>query len=179
MAARSNIVRTSLVLTRRAMRRARCGLGAVVGRPALRERAAAVTVFAFIFAFLVGSVDFLITGGGPDWTPGAAEAAQIAQPRLAAPYARPVETESSASLALSTAQFDEPDYSIATEPLLGGPEYLTAYEADRARLYRQINATYERPQEAGNAPEKSANAAEADLEHLYFGAASEPSSRKN
>lgn len=88
--------------------------------PAARDRAAAVSTFAFIFAFAVLSVDYVVTGG-PDWNPDA-EAAELPAaytrvavpppPRLphAAPPERPAVVEPA-----------EVDYSLTTEDLLGGP----------------------------------------------------------
>jgi len=175
MADRSDFIRRPVLMARLALRRGRRAVAAVARDAALRERIVAAGAFAFIFAFLIGSVDYLITGG-PDWNPGAAEAAQIAHVRFVTLAPHAPATMGALQAEATALPLERPDYSVAAEPLLGGPDYLTAYEADEARLYRQINAMYERSLETDAAvdPEKPATATDSDLEHLFFGAATAP-----
>lgn len=93
--------------------------------PAKRDRVKAHLAFLLIFAFVVSSVDYLITGG-PDWNPaGDAYAMEMTGPRS---YATPVSAEPTA-LAAETEETElmaEVDYSFTTETLLGGPDTILA-----------------------------------------------------
>jgi hypothetical protein len=109
---------------------ARAIVNSVRAVPAARERALATAVFAAIFAFALGSVDYLITGG-PDWNPGGmgqAYAMEVAHPRYRAPQSVPAPA-SEALVLTETVAIEEEDYSIATEELLGGPDALNYAEA--------------------------------------------------
>lgn len=95
---------------------------------ALRERAAASGAFALIAMFALGSVDYLVTGG-PDWNPGGeAQAAELprAAPILAVERAPEPVVAPPPSLILVAAAL--PDWSVAAEDLLGGPEPAFASE---------------------------------------------------
>ncbi len=105
--------------------------------PVVRERIAATSAFAFIFGFLVWSVDFLVTGG-PEWNPGAQAA------ELQAAY---VQVEGPAPAFADAApppmQFEpialEPDYSISADSLLGGPDVvLTGWRHERVRAEAEV-----------------------------------------
>ncbi len=177
MAARSHLFRRPLVLSRRALRRVRAKLSAGLRNRAVRERSAAAAAFALIAAVLVGSVDYLITGG-PDWNPGAAEAAQIAPtPALIAAPVAPAPAPDPVGAAPRFA-LEAVDYSVATETLLGGPtDYAAVYEPDEARLYRQINAMY--AHDTVSAEDTPKPVSDADLERYYFGATTEPDPPKS
>ena len=90
---------------------------------AARERVAAAAVFAGIFVFAIGSVDYLITGG-PDWNPGA--------PQIVA--SQTVERAAATSLRVDAVELPPPqlapiELAEASGPvgeLLGGPEYFEA-----------------------------------------------------
>lgn len=100
---------------------------------ALRERTLARAVFAGIFAFAIGSFDFLMTGG-PDLIQGPAAEAQAAplQSRILA-YASPI-TETPVSSAAEDAAADAEtnadevmeDASVSSDDLLGGPDTVLA-----------------------------------------------------
>lgn len=89
--------------------------------PQRRERLEARATFAFIAAFTIFSVDYLITGG-PDWNPGGeAYAMEMVSPTRAPTYwpeALPVEPlpEREAEIVAAV------DYSFTSEVLLGGPQ---------------------------------------------------------
>jgi|CXWL01.1.fsa_nt_gi hypothetical protein len=96
---------------------------------AYRERALGIGAFAFIFAFTIASIDYLITGG-PDWNPGApaivqeAHAATIERDTRIHTRLAPMEM-----LDVSVPAALEEEIEIATlgaDDLLGGPESFMA-----------------------------------------------------
>ena len=105
---------------RRLAQRAHAHILRVWRDPVRRDRIAAKATFALIAAFTLGSIDFLIAGGGPDWNPvGAAYAMEAPAPRLATASAPFVVVETPPTL--FAAKPDPTDYSVAAEELLGGP----------------------------------------------------------
>ena len=87
---------------------------------AARDRAAAVSTFAFIFAFAVLSVDYVVTGG-PDWNPDA-EAAELPAAYTRAAVSPPPRLSDAAQREQpAVVEPAEIDYSFTTEDLLGGP----------------------------------------------------------
>jgi hypothetical protein len=116
---------------RTAFRHARVWLWRFKRSPEQRDRAAAMTTFAFIGLFALGSVDAIVTGGA-DFGPGNAYAGEYSSPRIIAPAAAsaptvetPVEAE-----AQKTVAPEHVDYSFTTEELLGGPEPLLAISGE-------------------------------------------------
>lgn len=96
--------------------------------PTKRERVKATATFAFIFAFAVGSMDYLITGG-PDWNPdgGQAYASEYVAPvRLSFATAEAAPLEPPPTLAEIDAK--SVDYSFTSEDLLGGPVTSAAFD---------------------------------------------------
>lgn len=130
---------------RRAWRRLR-GLGeSVLGLPgallrfairlrydaAQRERTLAQTVFIGIFAFAIGSFDFLMTGG-PDLIQGPAAEAQASPMRYGIARYRPVAARPAAIVENADAPEEEAadlefeDASVSADDLLGGPDAVLA-----------------------------------------------------
>lgn len=93
--------------------------------PALRDRTLAQSVFAAIFAFALGGVDFVITGG-PDWNPGAPAIANHAPARhvVAVALATPI-MEAPPTLVTEEAE-TLGEATLPTEELLGGPDTMLA-----------------------------------------------------
>jgi hypothetical protein len=89
--------------------------------PAARERTLASAVFAGIFVFAAGSVDYLITGG-PDWNPGGGElqSAQIAE--RAAPTSLQVASFEPPPSFPAMPAIEAPEFDGPVADLLGGPD---------------------------------------------------------
>lgn len=108
--------------------------------PKVRDLALAHAVFAGIFAFGVGAIDFLITGG-PDWNPGGVAYAQEAPLRRA-----PSALLQTVAYELPPALPEQPEWESDGSPvgeLLGGPTpMLTAAEDEE--FERALEAIYER-----------------------------------
>jgi hypothetical protein len=132
-----------------AWRRASAYYRALREDPAARDRAAAASVFAFIFAFAVVSVDYVITGG-PDWNPGA-EAAELPA-ALTAPVALappPRFPDAGPPPPLEAPEPVEADYWRTTDDLLGGPEtILAAHGAPGAGARATLRVESGKPAEA-------------------------------
>ena len=80
----------------------------------------AQATFALIAAFTLGSLDYLIARGGPDWNPGGvAYAMEPPRTYLAATPAPDIVAEAPPAL---DAAPETVDYSVTSEVLLGGPE---------------------------------------------------------
>ena len=101
--------------------------------PAARERTLASAVFAGIFVFAAGSVDYLITGG-PDWNPGGGElqSAQIVE-RVAPTSLQVASFEPPPSFPALLA-VEAPEFEGPVADLLGGSDEWAAadYEDESA-----------------------------------------------
>lgn len=96
-------------------------------RAVQQERMLATATFALIASTTLAGLDFVVTGGAPDWNPGGEAYAQEVQLISHAPEAAPA-TKVDVPDPLFAAQAPAPDFSFTAQTLMGGPDTVLAAE---------------------------------------------------